>query len=285
MALKQLLGDIPLPTFIDEHFLKVPFALAGGCREFVELGSLQVLAHLLTQEGADIIAGKASGEQAGKAPASIEDAQRLSDQGYTIGVRKAHRQHAGLAKLAAAFRADFLADVDIHLYCTPAGNAGFGWHYDAEDVFVLQTVGSKDWLLRKNTVNPWPLVEQLPVDMRYGSEIMPLVRCHLQAGDWLYIPAGYWHRTEAQEQSCSLSVGIAMPTGLDAWDFLRDQLLDSLRWRQRLPPLGAAASTSEQEVEAALCDHLAELGRDAALLLSKPQFARDFLAARRRASS
>ena len=37
---------------------------------------------------------------------------------------------------------DFAAPVDVHLYCTPAGQPGFGWHYDAEDVFVLQTAGS-----------------------------------------------------------------------------------------------------------------------------------------------
>lgn len=285
MALKQLLGDLPLSTFLDEHFLKLPFALAGGCREFVELGSWKVLEHLLAQQGADVIAGKASGEQAATVPASVEEAQVLIGQGYTIGVRQAQRHHAGLASLAADFRADFLADVDIHLYCTPAGEAGFGWHYDAEDVFILQTQGSKDWLLRKNTVNPWPLIETLPADMRYGAEIMPLVRCRLKQGDWLYIPAGYWHRTEAQEQSCSLSVGIATPTGLDVWDFLRSKLLDSLRWRQRLPPLGTAAGASEQDVVAGLCDHFSELGRDAAMLLAQPQFAREFLASRRQGHS
>lgn len=285
MALKQLLGDIPLSTFLDEHFLKIPFALAGGCRELVELGSWQVLEHLLAQPGADVIAGKASGEQAKITPASAADAQSLIDQGYTIGVRQAQRHHAGLAALAADFQADFLAAIDIHLYCTPAGEAGFGWHYDAEDVFILQTVGSKDWLLRKNTVNPWPLVETLPADMRYGGEIMPLVRCRLQAGDWLYIPAGYWHRTEAQEQSCSLSVGVATPTGLDAWDYLRTKLVESLRWRQRLPPLGAAAGPNEDEVSAALSEHLAELGRDAAMLFAQPQLAREFLAARRHRGS
>src|SRR5947209_3055839 len=135
----------------------------------------------------------------------------------------------------------FLAPIDVHVYCTPAGQPGFGWHYDAEDVFVLQTAGRKEWSLRKNTVNPWPLAEALPADMRHEREIMPVLRCTLAAGDWLYIPAGYWHRTRAGEESVSLSVGVLSASALDVYDFLRRQLLSSLRWRQRLPPAGGAS--------------------------------------------
>src|SRR5204862_57834 len=132
--------------------------------------------------------------------------------------------------------------IDVHVYCAPGASPGFGWHYDAEDVFILQTVGSKEWWLRKNTVNPWPLVEALPADMRYPREIMPVLRCHLLAGDWLYIPAGYWHRTQAGEESISLSVGVLAATAVDVYDFLRREVLASLRWRKRLPVAGRASA-------------------------------------------
>ena len=39
--------------------------------------------------------------------------------------------------------------------------------------------GRKTYSLRKNTVNPWPLEETLPADMKYEREIMPLMQCRL----------------------------------------------------------------------------------------------------------
>ena len=80
-----------------------------------------------------------------------------------------------LKKLAAGFEDDFHAPANIHIYATPAGKYGFSWHYDAEEVFIMQTSGRKEYSLRKNTVHPWPLVETIPQDMGYSREIMPLM--------------------------------------------------------------------------------------------------------------
>ena len=132
------------------------------------------------------------------------------------------------------------------MYCTPGGQFGFGWHYDAEEVFIVQTTGRKQYSLRKNTVNPWPIEETLPADMQYEREIMPLVRCELAAGDWLYIPSGYWHMGESRETAISLAIGVQPRTAVDVFDFLRPQILDSLFWRQRLPVAGAAAAANDR---------------------------------------
>jgi 50S ribosomal protein L16 3-hydroxylase len=129
-------------------------------------------------------------------------------------------------------------------------------------VFVLQTCGSKEWEPRKNTVNPWPLVETLPADMRHEREIMPVLRCLLAAGDWLYIPHGYWHRTRAAEESISLSVGLRSAAALDVFDFLRGELLSSLKWRQRLPPAGAASPLGPEELSRRYRELFADLGAD-----------------------
>ncbi len=279
MSLAQLLGTIPLNLFMDEYFLKLPFALSGGCKSIAHLGSWSMMEHLLGQQGADVLVGNQSGQWSGSLPSSGAEARALLDGGYTVAVRHAEAHHPALAELAADFNRDLTGAVDVQLYCTPAGFPGFGWHYDPEDVFILQTHGSKQWCLRKNTVNPWPLIESLPENMRYEAEIMPLVRCLLKAGDWLYIPGGYWHRTAAEEESYSLSVGIQSPTGIDFFDFLRGRLLDSLRWRQRLPPPKAYATRGEDALLAAYAAHLAELSDDLQRMLSQEELARQFLAA------
>ena len=281
MIIEQLLGNVAGSLFMEQHYLKLPFALAGGCAGMTELATWKTVESILPQEGADVVAGREGRHWEGPLPKSLAEAQALLAAGYMLGIRHAERHDAGLAKLAAGFQQDFLAPIDIHLFCTPAGNPGYGWHYDAEDVFVLQTQGSKEWWLRKNTVNPWPLVETLPADMRYEREIMPVMRCKLAAGDWLYVPAGYWHRTESSEESISLSIGVLSAAALDVFDHLRRQLLDSLQWRQRLPAMGAAAVLSEAELHAQLQNLFAELGSDLARQMSRPEFLHSFLAKKR----
>jgi len=278
MVLAQLLGSVPPATFMQEHFLRLPFALAGGCRDFTHCGDWPTVERVLSSPEADVIVGSAKQRYEGPLPKSLEEARPLLEQGLTVGVRHAERHEDSLAQLATAFAADFFAPIDIHLYGAPAGQPGFGWHYDAEDVFVLQTTGKKEWWLRKNTVNPWPLVETLPRDMKYEREIMPAMRCLLAAGDWLYIPAGYWHRTESLEESISLSVGIESPSALSVFDFLRPKLLESFRWRQRLPPAGASAVASERELLAQYQALFQELGADLAKILSQEKTAAGFLA-------
>src|SRR5262245_116902 len=197
MVIEQLLGPVPKSVFVEEHYLRLPFSRPGGCEHLVGLCGWDTVERILGQPGVDVLVGRGGRRWDENRAPRPEEVRPLLDEGYTIGIRHAERHDPGLAELADGFRRDFLGAVNVHVYCTPAGRPGFGWHYDAEDVFILQTRGSKEWSLRKNTVNPWPLVETLPADMRHERELMPVLRCTLRAGNWLYIPAGYWHRTEA----------------------------------------------------------------------------------------
>jgi hypothetical protein len=204
--------------------------------------------------------------------------------------------------------------VNIHVFATPAGAPGFSWHYDAEDVFIIQTAGEKEYSLRKNTVNPWPLEETLPADMQYERELMPLMRVLLRAGDLLYIPCGYWHKAEAKkpglgvrgsgreeggqppfspsrewgqtpapkmgtdsgETAISLAVGVMSRSAMDVYDFLRARLLKSLVWRQRLPvPNGE--NESHGQFDGAYRDLFEQLAADLKRTFADPQLVADFL--------
>jgi 50S ribosomal protein L16 3-hydroxylase len=282
--IRHLLGDVPVRQFIDEYFLRQPFSLPGGALPLARLGDWRVVETILARPDADVLVVKEGRRWEGAQHPSPHEARRLFDEGYTVLVRHAERCHAEIAELAGGFARDFTAAVDVHLYCTPARQHGFGWHYDVEDVFILQAAGSKEYSLRKNTVNPWPVLEALPPDMRYEREIMPLSRCLLSAGDWLYIPHGYWHKAEAQEESISLAVGLMCPTALDLLDFLRKRLPDSIRWRQRLPVVGDALPPEEDPV-ARHQELLMELGADLAKLLRDDGLVRDWAEWRRSKAS
>jgi len=281
MASESAILDVLLAgrsrEFFERHYLKMPFCSAGGCETLRDYDR-SAAERLALESSADVLIGRGGTRWEGDRPASRDQLHELVDAGYTIGVRHAQRHDGGLQELADSFRRSLGGAVDIHLYWTPAGQPGFGWHYDAEEVFILQTQGEKCWWLRKNTVNPWPLMEAIPANQDYRREIMPALECRLVAGDWLYIPAGYWHRTEAGAESVSLSVGVQSPAAIDVYDFVRSSLVDSLRWRQRLPLVGPTASI---DVIDELRRLFADLGSDLAAIFEREETLQAFLRSRR----
>jgi len=277
MNLQTLLGDVALQRFVADYYQRLPYSVARLAQPFCELGTWRLLASILGQETADVLVCRRNEQSAGSAPRSEAEAKRLVDDGFTLLVRHAEQQDSRLAEVAAAFARDFAAPVNIHMYCTPGGQFGFGWHYDAEEVFIIQTTGRKQYSLRKNTVNPWPLEETLPADMRYEREIMPLVRCELAAGDWLYIPSGYWHMGESRETAISLAIGVQPRTGIDVYDFLRRQLVESLLWRQRLPVAGAAAAVNDDELRQQYAAVFKQAGAELQRMLADPREVEAFL--------
>src|SRR6267142_1720654 len=241
MNLRALLGDFPLSQFVAGYFHRLPYSGAGLAGPLCELGAWDSLTAILAHDAADVLACRRNEQFAGPTPRTPDEAGQLVDDGYTLLVRHAERHDERLAAVAAAFTRDFAAPVNIHMYCTPGGEYGFGWHYDAEEVFIVQTTGRKQYSLRKNTVNPWPIEETLPADMQYEREIMPLVCCELSAGVWLYVPSGFWHMGESRETSISLAIGVQPHTAVEVFDFLRPQIVESIFWRQRLSVVGAAS--------------------------------------------
>ncbi len=281
MNIETLLGEIPKTKFVQEYFHRLPFSLAGAARSVCQLGSWEVLGEILGQDGVDVMVVRDGQQCAGPDPTTMGAAKALSSEGYTILVRHAEKHNEEIEALATAFRDDFHAPVNIHIYATPAGEHGFSWHYDAEEVFIIQTSGQKEYSLRKNTVNPWPLIETIPNNMGYEREVMPLMRVLLSAGDWLYIPCGYWHKAEARdsdETAISLALGVMSPSAIDIYDYLRARLLDSLLWRQRLPVNGAVSAMSSDELASHYRELFGQLADDLANTLRDEQFVREFLA-------
>jgi ribosomal protein L16 Arg81 hydroxylase len=287
MDIQRLFGDVPVPKFVREYLHRLPFALSGGAASVRELGSWETLAEALRDESAVVLATR-DGQQRPGRPADGAEARALCDEGYTLVVRHAERHDARLGELARAFEAAFCGPVDVQMFVTPPGRAGLSWHYDAEDVFILQTAGKKAYGLRKNTVNPWPLEETLPADMQYEREVMPLMTVSLGAGDLLYIPCGYWHKADAvrsTEAAISLAVGVMSRTAVDVFDWLRRRVVDSLLWRQRLPIVGAASGMSVEELEGAHRELFTQLGRDLGKMFEDERVIEQFLAARLRAAT
>jgi ribosomal protein L16 Arg81 hydroxylase len=274
VTLAAFLGDLPARDFLEKHWSRLPLLRPGGARGI----PVPDLDRILGAEGVDaFLARDAEMWEGGRSPGA-ERARTMAAEGWTAVVRDAQKHDAGLAAIAAAFARDFGSPVNAHLYATPAGRTGFGWHYDAEDVFILQLRGAKEYPLRKNTVQPWPVLEAMGKHLHLEREISPVWNARLEAGDALYIPPGWWHRaTSVGGDSLTLAVGLMTPTALAALDLLRRDLPANPAWRQRLPVTGAAAGKSREELERELEALFRELGRDVARALSDGALARRWL--------
>jgi 50S ribosomal protein L16 3-hydroxylase len=272
MLIQEYFGSLPFEHFVAENLHRVPLALPNACPSIIPLGMWATLENLLAAEEADVMVVQRGERYSGPLPKNLSAGQSLCDEGCTILIRNAERHNSQLAAIAETFGESFQAPIDVHLYATPGGSFGFSWHYDAEDVFILQASGEKEYFLRKNTVNPWPVEETLPIDMKYEREIMPLMRVVLRAGDLLYIPCGFWHRAqtiEGSEVAFSIAVGVMSRSAMDIYDLLRSELLQSLTWRQRLP---VSLTTTQSDLASAYKHMLSQLATDVAQTLTSATF-------------
>ena len=139
-------------------------------------------------------------------PRSVAELRGYLRMGVGACVRHAERCHPTLRAIADAFVAE-LGEAQVQLFVTPGGTHGFGWHYDDEDVFIAHTLGVKDYYFRANTVAADEPARG-SVFGRYRDETSALCAATLVAGDFLYVPARWWHMAVCQQTSLSISVGV-----------------------------------------------------------------------------
>lgn len=223
--LKQWLGSIPIETFVSEFLQKQPVAMPGTARGALPLLDWHVLDGILGRCQPPDIWVVARGEILDIAPPrSVEELRPLMAMGVGLAMRRGERYDDGLAEFAASLAQDLPGRVHVQIFVTPGGTHGFGWHYDHEDVFIAQTAGVKDYYFRDNTVDRDTPHGQQPDFSLFKQERSQLATARLIPGDWLYLPARWWHMAKCLEDSLSISAGM-FPTlpGFDspqpAWQF------------------------------------------------------------------
>lgn len=206
------LKRISRDEFFASHFQKAPWAEPDSARDSTSLLTWDKVAGLISApQRPDMIISRKGQFLSGIEPSTVDEAQSLFASGCTIVLRNVERFDDELRALSRRFEDELEGEVNLHTFATPIGETGFGWHYDCEDVFIVQTAGTKEYHLRRNTVNPEPVRSAMPRDMQYGKETSPAVSCTLVAGDWLYIPRGWWHTAKGLDDCLSISAGILSP--------------------------------------------------------------------------
>lgn len=188
---------------------RCPHARPGAAEEAIQLLDWDLFGAVLGSPSAlDVLVASGGRLANASAPRSLTALRALMRQGLGVVVRRAELHSAAFAALCRCFAQDLPGEVHVQLYATPAGTHTFGWHYDLEDVFIAQSAGKKDYYFRENTVSQAaPRGRQLDFS-RVRQETSPLMMATLIPGDWLYIPARWWHLVHSVENALSISVGV-----------------------------------------------------------------------------
>lgn len=276
-TLEKLLGpETALETFFEKHFSKLPYSSAGGARDFCHLLNWTVVQNIFSEKKSVLRIVQDDRVIKDYVEIPFEEAERHHQQGHTLLLRFAERSDKNLKALADEFQAYFHTPVDIQLYCTPENNNAFGWHYDVEEVFIIQASGSKTYTIRPNTVHPLPLVTSIPKNLGYEQEKTPVqLQVTLKAGDWLYIPSGWWHQARTESESMHISLGLMPTSAVDLASHLPTYLAQFPFWRTRMP-IHQQFPTEAQEIEY-YRDAITKLGQDLVKHMSSDDFIKNFL--------
>jgi 50S ribosomal protein L16 3-hydroxylase len=214
-ALVEWLAPVDLASFLRSHLGKMPYARPAAANSYVPFLTWETLDRVLRHsEPVDAITVRYGRMVESPCPRSVAQVREQMNAGVSVVVRAAERREPGLATLARSFARTLPGEVHVQLYATPAGTNSFGWHFDFEDVFITQTLGVKDYYFRANTVALGAALGA-PIDFsRLREETSPLMTSRLEAGDWLYIPARWWHLVKCVEDSLSISIGVMSPATL-----------------------------------------------------------------------
>jgi 50S ribosomal protein L16 3-hydroxylase len=207
--LSEWLKPIPVEAFVRKQVGKTPFAMAASAKGAVPIFGWDILDRVLSAEPPADVLVVALGKLIDlPAPRTVVDARALLSKGIGLVIRRAEKHDPGLGALAEAFARDLGGEAHIQLFITPAGTHGFDWHYDFEEVFIAQTLGIKEYFFRDNTTDRATPVGTNPDFGKVRSETTPIATAKLAAGDWVYIPARWWHVASCVEDSLSISVGV-----------------------------------------------------------------------------
>lgn len=211
--LQALIGDMALETFDreirDRHRLYVPGALTRT--EVKDLFPIERFDEIVT--GYDIACPDVDLIENGVVTAFEQTKRKrpvhgtLGDKvskGATLRICALDELDAHVRKVALALCGDLDASMRVNAFLTPPHSDGFIPHYDQNDIWVIQTHGSKTWRIHEQTMTG-SMDMELPLyfnnyDYRTMSVGPVIEEITLREGDTLYLPRGTGHSATCTDE-------------------------------------------------------------------------------------
>jgi hypothetical protein len=207
--LADWLSPRPLPDFPDGDLAKRPCAGTGTALDTVPLLTWEAFGRVLASDlPCQVLTLSGGRPVSAPRPTSLGQARALLRRGIGVVVRGSEQHDPDLARLAESFGRSQPGEVHVQLHATPAGASG-GWRRGAGDVFIAQTAGIEDHYFRAHDA-------RRPA-RGLGRDRSLIFSARLEPGDWLYVPAHWWHLVQCVEDALSISVGVRSPPLRAGW--------------------------------------------------------------------
>jgi lysine-specific demethylase/histidyl-hydroxylase NO66 len=188
---------------------------------------------------------------------------RLMSSGASLVIAALSPHVPALEALCARIGERTAETVVAGAIATRGDGGALAYHYDEDDLFIVQVEGSKRWRIYGPPVQN-PVTGMDLSSKKQGELVLDEI---LRPGDFLFLPAGYWHQCE-NERELSLHVGIFFKphTAYYAVKSLLAKLMAEEIFRRPLARLENAADRTalEAEIKSRL------IGQFENLLSSKP---------------
>jgi 50S ribosomal protein L16 3-hydroxylase len=206
------LAQLDTQQFLARHWQKKPLLLRGAFADFacpVDKAALLRLASSPQAEARLVLERSRPAFRVEHGPFTKERWRKLPKTHWTVLVQDVDKHLPQVAELLEPF--SFLPrwridDIMIS-YAAPGG--GVGPHYDNYDVFLLQGLGKRRWLLGPKPKTP----KLMPgTELRVLENFSPTEEIVVEPGDLLYLPPHVAHHGIAQGECITLSVGFRAPS-------------------------------------------------------------------------
>jgi ribosomal protein L16 Arg81 hydroxylase len=277
LAFDDLIAPISVEEFISEYWQKKPCHIPGPRDKFRDLFSWEELNHLLeshhfahprfrmSKGGADVTPKEymetlrfTKGNRV-----DPEGLHRQFSQGATIIIQHADEFCPPLQHLATALETALGWHAEIEVIAGCGTSNGLGIHADGNDCLVFEIEGTKLWRFYEPT-RVGPLKSSKIFPHRYDAlpaaqpnPDHPVLSVEVTAGDFVYIPRGWWHLVKPRPGPClSLNPTVYGATVQDFLRWLVDELSIEPACRANIPIDGEAQEAILREVESAIVRQL-----------------------------
>lgn len=201
-----------LDAFMREFWQKKPTVIKNGFHHFQDPISPDELAGLSLEEEVDSrFVSNLNGQwHAEHGPFPEEKFNQLPETHWSLIVQAANHLSPEVDAMREAFKhiPNWLFDDVMISFAMP--NGGVGPHIDQYDVFICQGLGKRHWKVGAFDQGQYKEKSRTPA-LRQIESFEPILDEILEAGDILYIPAGFPHDGYALEPSLSYSMGYRSP--------------------------------------------------------------------------
>jgi 50S ribosomal protein L16 3-hydroxylase len=165
-------------------------------------------------------------------PFKETDFARLPKRDWTVLVQDCDKLIDEVEALLAPFRflTDWRIDDVMVSYAAPGGSVGA--HIDQYDVFLLQGLGRRHWMISTDAQAPREF--RPDAELKLLREFAPTHEWTLEPGDMLYLPPGVPHHGVAEGECMTWSIGLRAPAVgemlLEFAEQLAERLGEELRY-------------------------------------------------------